>query len=182
MSAEKTLVFKPESNALIAGLHDVRAQLMHILNALSPQQYTHAIPGHSSIGAHCRHSIEFMQALQNGGDEVNYDNRQRNLEVETSIEIAKKSLEEVVTHIGHMLDKQCIAHPVSMVEKLSTAYDSTPVPSTLGREIAYVVQHGVHHIFMIKTLAQMQGIELDGNLGVAPATLAYQGKQCAHSA
>lgn len=180
MSAElKTTNLDPSALALMNGLNDVRAQLSGIINTVSDCEYTHIIKGQSSIGGHARHIIEFMQSLEKQPDVTDYDSRERDVAIEEAKAVAIKALNNITDTLITRLENERIDHPMAMVEKLSCAMESEPIPSTLGREIAYVIQHGVHHIFIIKTLAQMQDITLASNIGVAPATLAYQEQQSA---
>lgn len=165
--------YMPDS-ALLEGLNFVSAQLLYILDSLSAEDYTKSSPERSSFGAHVRHIIEFMQAAQFNERVVDYDGRKRNAEIEQSIDAARGAINDVISSLSDRLSKYGAAYSVSMIEKLSENHKSIPVPSTLGREIAYAVQHGIHHVFIIKTVAEMHGINLDKEIGVAPATMEYE--------
>jgi hypothetical protein len=47
------------------------------------------------------------------------------------------------------------------------------VPSTLGRELAFLASHAVHHFALLKAHCLQQGIPLGEDFGKAPATVAH---------
>ena len=77
--------------------------LFNLLSNLDNQQYNSTIKylGNSSIGAHTRHIIELLQCAVVGYDNgfVDYENRKRNLELETNIDSAKLQLKVLLTQI-----------------------------------------------------------------------------------
>ena len=51
--------------------------------------------------------------------------------------------------------------------------ESTVIPTTEIRELVFVGSHAVHHYALISIIAQLQGIETEENLGIAPATASF---------
>ncbi|MFK7840418.1 MAG: DinB family protein [Bdellovibrionales bacterium] len=174
MTVQETTNIHDASTALSQGLLHVCDQLEQVLDCLSDSDYKTVQDDKSSIGAHVRHVIEFMQAILQNTNIINYDARKRNLDIETSIEVARTELVSVIEALQSKLDSEGADASIYMIEQLSNGGPSVPVPSTLGREIAYAIQHGIHHIFIIKTQAEIYGISFDKKIGVAPATVTYQ--------
>jgi len=174
MTISQTTAIHKLDDALLEGLYHVQSQLSQILDRLSQEDYSISKNERSSIGGHTRHIIEFMQALTDKQDIANYDARKRNLQLESSKEHAQAALKIVIEDIHAVLKKDGADKPVHMVEQLSNTGVSLPILSTLGREIAYTIQHGIHHIYIIKTQAEVYGVALDHDIGVAPATVTYQ--------
>ena len=164
---------------LISGLRNIESQLSQILDGVSEEVYTLPIANGSSIGAHVRHVIEFVQILADTESLVDYDNRARNPQIEESPKIAKEAISKAVTVILEKIAKFGPDHLIKTTENLSVECGSVSTLSSLGREITYVIQHGVHHIYIIKTMAEMHDVTLDKDIGVAAATLKHQQSQCA---
>ena len=47
-------------------------------------------------------------------------------------------------------------------------------PSSVGRELQFLVSHTVHHYALIRLLLEDHGIYAGEEFGVAPSTLAHQ--------
>ena len=60
------------------------------------------------------------------------------------------------------------------------AYDWTA--STVGRELAYLLSHTIHHYALIRLLAYDHGVRLDAEFGVAPSTLKHRDQDAARCA
>ena len=65
---------------------------------------------------------------------------------------------------------------------LDCTEDEAPrwAPSSVARELQFLVSHTVHHYAVIAAMLRPQGIEPGVDFGVAPSTLKYeQGAPCA---
>ena len=60
--------------------------------------------------------------------------------------------------------------PVCVASMLTTAGDSVTGWSTLGRELAFVNSHTVHHEAMIAVLLSLAARDVPDRLGLAPTT------------
>ncbi len=57
---------------------------------------------------------------------------------------------------------------------------SIAVPTSLGRELAFVMSHTIHHNALIGVIAKLLGIDVPERFGYAPSTLAYlETRRCA---
>jgi uncharacterized damage-inducible protein DinB len=154
----------------------VLRELAEFVASLSDAQYTGPTNGSqsSSIGSHVRHSLDHVTALLAGanGGAVDYDQRRRGTDVETSRRKAFDRIAELeaeLTCIGEdALDKPLV------VVGLMTA-DGPPIRtrSSIARELLFVLSHTIHHNAMIATAAKKLGASVPPRFGYAPATIAF---------
>jgi hypothetical protein len=158
-------------------VYHVFLQLSDSLDQLDETQYNFPCGNLSgnTIGQHVRHIIEMFQCLEKGyqSGEVDYENRIRDKRIETDKKFAA----------GLMLD---IIQQISKENKplfLLTYYDNlrtTPekIGSNYFREIAYNLEHTIHHMALIRIgLRELGDIPVDDSYGVASSTLKYR-QQC----
>jgi uncharacterized damage-inducible protein DinB len=131
----------------------------------------------ASMGSQFRHILDHYQAFLNGleSGRIDYDHRERARSIETEIEAARARAERICSELERMADDR-LDDP-SMVNACTAGPpDRTPVwtPSTVRRELAFLLSHTVHHYALINLLARAAGVELPGSFGVAPSTLAYR--------
>jgi hypothetical protein len=161
---------------LIEALLATLAQLDELLETLSDDQYVRAaLPGLSSgIGPHVRHCLDHVSALAQGlrGGSIDYEQRERGTLVETDRTVARATLQNLCAELkaqGHFSPSR----PTDVAVRLSADAQPLRVGSTLGRELAFVQSHTIHHSAMIAALALAQGVRPAERFGYAPATLSY---------
>lgn len=132
----------------------------------------------SSIGQHIRHALEFYVCLVKGIENgiVNYDKRQREIELEQSTAKAKT----IILFLEHELNN--IESNIKLEIKANyTAFceENICMSSSLYRELGFCLEHSIHHLAIVKTGLQELGCLnlIDKNFGIAPSTLRHQ-KQC----
>lgn len=152
-------------------------ELITLADKLNPSQYTQALSylSGSSIGQHFRHIIEIYQSLIYGlkHDEINYDERARNSQLETDLELAKTSLGEIILNLNQINGNKI------MTLKGDYACDKSAeinVITSLYREMAYNLEHAIHHQALIRVGLKSLNLEnlIDHTFGVAPSTLRYR--------
>ena len=78
-------------------------ELQHLLNQISEDDYSKPIEylSNASIGEHTRHIIELFQCAINSYEvgELNYDNRSRNLLIQTNPSFAIEKIDEICNTI-----------------------------------------------------------------------------------
>ena len=147
-----------------------------LVGRLSAEEYveTHALVHGSSIGQHIRHILEFYQQLIVGLDnsEICYDHREREMQIETSIPFTVDRINEIIEHLGKIsfdagIDlKACYTQEdEAVVEVLKTS---------VKRELAYALDHTVHHLAIIKVMLNLGGISTDESFGVAASTIRHK--------
>ncbi len=135
--------------------------------------------GESTIGMHFRHVLDHYQAflagVAHGGAKIDYDARERDHAVESSVATARSRAEALVSQLEALAPGRLDA-PVTV--NASTSSDPACAPewtsTTARRELAFLVSHTVHHYALISHLARTFDVRLPEAFGVAPSTLAYR--------
>jgi hypothetical protein len=156
----------------------VLQQLSSLIQSLKPAEYAQPLPvfNGSSIGGHTRHVIEFYDCLLKGSDTgiVNYDARQRDLEIQKNRDYAL----EVIKNLRHTIQKSTYSAKELYLE--STFGDTKmSMPTCFEREEVYLIEHAIHHFALIRigvgSIAPQVHIAPD--FGIAFSTLEYRNKQ-----
>ena len=147
------------------------------LASVSEQQYTQVISPYfmSSAGAHMRHILDHYQAIINGLSEglIDYDKRSRGGVIESSPKAAQALIVEISAFL-QALSPQQLQQTIKLSTEISVIDKQVAVvETTLAREIIFTGSHSVHHLATIKHIAQAQEIEVEGGLGIAPATATF---------
>jgi len=130
------------------------------------------------IGQHLRHGLDHVRAILSGLDAgvIDYDHRERGVPVETDAGAAREAIDETLARLAE-LDEAAIARPVHVRVMLTSSGDTTDLPTTVGRELAFAAHHQTHHHAMIATIARSHGAEVPAGFGVAPSTLNFEGSK-----
>jgi uncharacterized damage-inducible protein DinB len=141
----------------------------------------------SPPGAHFRHVFDHYQAFLDGrsGGRINYDDRTRDVRLEQEADAATAKATALVDLIA-AIDAKHLADPLQVSANVVMGGRSVVdwTPSTVQRELMYLLSHTVHHYAIIRLLASSAGVELHRDFGVAPSTLAHRSllETCAPSA
>jgi hypothetical protein len=153
-------------------------QLTDLLGHLSDEQYSQTLDIFSgaSVGKHYRHIIEFFQCvtLANETDTICYDNRLRDVHIETNREFAKELLGDLQIALNEIDNEKSLA----LVGDLGSGEDSSNsvMLTSLFREFHYAVEHAIHHMAIVKMGVRQAytNVTIPNEFGVAPSTLRYQ--------
>jgi uncharacterized damage-inducible protein DinB len=147
--------------------------LLDSLVAIGPSQYVaRPVPGVSgSIGEHVRHTLDHIAALfkADGFEPLSYDHRQRGTAVESDLHAAVEQIFQLMA-LAERHSKRSLDEQLQVTARLSAEGDEVTSWSTLGRELAFVVSHTVHHQAQIALLMAVQGIHVPRRFGYAPST------------
>ena len=159
---------------------EVLNQLTTLVNQFSDEEYREKseLMSGSTIGQHVRHIIEFYHCLFDSydGAEVCYDNRKRDLSIESSPILVDKLVQNILTNILERKDKP--------MRHLATVGVDNPkmllTNTSWERELFYALEHAIHHMAILKIVVKVQysKVVLEDCFGVASSTLRYQ-QQCA---
>lgn len=157
-------------------------QIRDLLSSISEENYTAKpdILSGASIGQHTRHILEFYLLLVSGSfsGTISYDKRERDIMIENSLEFAKQTIDRLIKGVD-TLDTNL---PVKL-EADYTAGGNTQnlINSSVGRELAYCIEHSIHHQALIKAglISLGLGNVTDEHFGVAYSTIRYRKDQCA---
>lgn len=159
---------------------DLLNSIDETINKLNDRQYTESmeILSDATIGQHVRHMLEFYEAIENAikSTEVNYDARKRSLDLETSVKRASDTIQGFKKNmLNYSEDKK-----IEMKGNYSiNDIDASTISTSLSRELAYTMDHSIHHLAIIKNALILQGVKIDKNFGVAPSTIRYRNELCA---
>jgi hypothetical protein len=143
--------------------------LSELLKRITPAQYSNPCTSLSgaSVGQHTRHIIELFACLVNQYESaiINYDLRERNLQMETDPAFANEQINILIKRIG-LPDKELVL--TGELGNFKTNYQ---------RELLYNLEHCIHHQALIKVaLLENGGIIIPDHFGVAPSTLRHREK------
>ncbi|MFC0771958.1 hypothetical protein [Terrimonas alba] len=159
-------------------IQNVFVQLSESLHQLSDAEYSQPskILFNASIGQHVRHIIELFLCLEKGYETgvVNYEKRKRDYQIETNKGIAAELLKDIY----HRIDRPNI-DLVMEAEDYEDSETVIAIPSNYYREIAYNLEHTIHHMALIRVgINEVSAIQLPQDFGVAYSTIKFR-KQCA---
>ena len=159
-------------------IQHVFIQLNDVIGRLTDEEYSKPskILFHATIGQHVRHIIELFQCLANGYSEgiVNYERRKRDYRIETDRLFAAQQIREIYKNLERP-NKEMILE----AEDYGDSLETVSVPSNYYREIAYNLEHAIHHMALIRVgVNEISDVELSEDFGVAYSTLKYR-QQCA---
>lgn len=171
--------------SVIRGNLEAVEQGLRLVSSLTNEQYIRVIPPvKSSIAEHIRHILDmYFAIIRRDGDTIDYDVRRRGHIVESNNEQARIELREVrdwlalfdlgMENLGRNCERYNNPRLNIKTEVTLEETESTIIPTTEIRELAFVGSHAVHHYALINIIAHLQGIETEKNLGVAPATASF---------
>ncbi len=162
-------------------------QGISLLRTLGDEHYCRARPPlyESNVGAHFRHVYDHFEQLLAGieGGAVDYDLRQREprMAVDRSLAIARlESLISALERLGHLAPSAPLG--VRLNSSASSRDEDIEAPSTVARELQFLVSHTVHHYALIAFILRSEGLEVPHGFGVSPSTLEYLDGQARHAA
>ncbi|MBY0478772.1 MAG: DinB family protein [Chitinophagaceae bacterium] len=149
-------------------------QLTNVLDQLNDEEYTTVSANLSgaTIGQHMRHVVEMYQCLLSGyqAGVVCYDQRKRDIAIETSKEFARNLLQQLTDSID--LENKDLLLISYFGDEASVQID---LPTNYYRELMYNLEHSVHHMALMKVgLKEFSIAEVSENFGVASSTIQYK--------
>ncbi|MDQ7732172.1 hypothetical protein QT231_05645 [Halomonas sp. SpR1] len=182
------------SASLIPPLIDENVQTLNQLNQLlgsvSTQDYQRPLGAKATqtLGKHVRHIIEHYQTLLDACAEssnpitFDYEQRQREMALETQPSGARNRVEALQAGLNALAtlpyDRPLtLSYPVEIGVEIAVGTgeinDALPLPTSLGRELAFLTSHSIHHMALLSLLCEQLGIVLPTHFGVHPSTLRY---------
>ena len=144
--------------------------------SLPPNVPPNVPPFSGPVGAHLRHVVEHYEALVKGLSfgVVDYDGRPRDRQLETCPTLARDRLLGLRQVLGQwspdMLDR-----PVQVLGQGGITGDfDFCVTSSVGRELAFLASHAVHHFALLAEHLQGHGVAVPAHFGKAPGTVANE--------
>ncbi|MBS3804981.1 MAG: DinB family protein [Oleiphilaceae bacterium] len=162
---------------LVAENLEAIAQLSALLLRLPDPLYRQCfgVKKQHVIGKHVRHIIDhytaFLTAIfEQPQKPLNYENRQRAISLETDAQTAHRRLLALSESVSQLSP---VDGSTSLTMKHATGETVNHLPTSIGRELAFLASHTIHHMAIIGMLAEQSGIEVDAAFGVHPSTLRH---------
>ncbi len=124
-------------------------QLLQVLGQINASDYKKELSvfENVTIGQHVRHILEFYQCLLSLAKDncVDYDKRKRDLEIEQNLNYAVHQCQNII----EILEKHTTNNIIEVNIDLPNN-QQFKVESTFERELAYLLEHTIHHFAIIK--------------------------------
>lgn len=160
------------------GTQHIVTQITNLLDCVDTKAYKQPLNifKGSTLGQHFRHILDFYQCLLNGLDQslVDYSSRQRDPKAEIDPGYARQAFMNLAVSVDQLPESQTV---MVRTDFFNDEKNRRPiVQSSIGRELMFAYDHAVHHLAMIKIGIGVAcpDLELDENLGMAPATVKYR--------
>ncbi|MEO1511363.1 MAG: DinB family protein [Planctomycetota bacterium] len=157
----------------------VLLQAASLLDSLSDDQYaaSHERAKGASIGQHLRHALDHFRVLLERGpaatgddaEPVCYDRRERGTAIESDRAAAGRLIAELRDQLAQC-EEVDLNWPVSVSVMIDAEGNEIAIESGMLRELAFVTHHAIHHLAMIRPLAEDLGVGLTDGFGRAPST------------
>lgn len=162
-------------------LQDSATELLHqlkqIVQKCDDKDFDKALPelSNSTFGQHVRHTLEFFLCLFDASNEgvINYDNRKHDQFIETDRNLAIS----VIESIQKFLSSNKEDFPISFEANYTLEEGAIQkMSSSFYRELAYNIEHAIHHMALLKVAVNqtLSYIDLPKGFGVATSTIRYQ--------
>jgi uncharacterized damage-inducible protein DinB len=170
---------RPET---VAPLTQLLRQLADVVERLDDVRYTQKPVGviESSVGGHVRHCLDHVRSLLSAVEtgHLDYDRRERDTPVETAPGCALAAIADMTSGLD-ALPAGAIARRLTVSVSMSAGAPPVAVASSVGRELAYVLSHTIHHNAIVNAMVRTLGGWVPERFGYAPATIAsMEGRTC----
>ena len=131
-----------------------------------------------SVGKHVRHVLEHYQTLLAGlkdsvkKNTIDYEQRDRQAALEEDTSVAAQAVDKLRNEL-QALANQPVDIPIVVNYSVDPSGNNLILPSSLGRELAFLMSHTVHHMALIRLLCESMNIALSSDFGVHPSTRRY---------
>lgn len=160
--------------SLFSSIKEAFTQLNVALESIDEQEYTSpsALLSNATIGQHTRHIIELYQCLLIGYESglVCYDHRNRDIAIETNKVLAQRLMVEIPQQ-AELPNKEMQLKAVYG----DTTAEELNVNTNYYRELAYNLEHTIHHMALIKVgLKEINRSPVTDTFGVASSTTRHR--------
>jgi uncharacterized damage-inducible protein DinB len=162
-------------------------QGLDLLGRIDDDAYQHTSPPlyESNVGAHFRHILDHYARLAGDGDtgHIDYDRRSRHTPMESDRSLAIASLKDTIDLLSGLAGTA----PATALRVHSRTSAHTPdaqvdTPSTLARELLFLISHTVHHYALIAFILRSQEVQVPVAFGLSPSTLEFLEAPTQHAA
>ena len=151
-------------------------ELSEVVQRLSNSQYSQKPVGvvESCVGGHVRHCLDHVSALLAAIEigQIDYEHRQRGTVIEKSRIAACEAIDDLVGRL-HSIRDDDLDQMIYMRALMSALEPAITVRTSVGRELAYVLAHTIHHNALIGAMVKTLGGWLPERFGYAPSTVRH---------
>lgn len=142
-----------------------------VIDETSDETYTARSEKAGSIGAHFRHNLDFVNNFLRGieSGQIDYNNRERDLRIETDREYARARTAEVIEKLSNLSPETLASGILVQSEVDENAFH----PSSVTRELEFLHSHTIHHYAIVAEKLRAAAVDVDFEFGVAPSTLKF---------
>jgi uncharacterized damage-inducible protein DinB len=163
----------PSSASEVDALRRLLDELQTLLLGVGPDLYcaTFASDVSGTIGEHVRHCLDHVSALLTAdrSGPLSYDRRHRGTPVERDPAEAVLRIEQLETALVAW-SRRSLDEPLLVATMTSPSGETVTGWSTLSRELAFVVNHTIHHHAIIGVLLAVHGHAVPARFGHSPST------------
>ena len=164
---------------MLAPLVELLSQLGQVIERLDDAQYGRKPVGviESSVGGHVRHCLDHVRSLLGAIEtgHLDYDRHERGTAVESSRALAVEEIESLAGALAGLGD-EVLGRWLAVSVTMASGDEPTDVPSSVGRELAYVLSHTIHHNALVNAMVRTLGGWLPERFGYAPSTVKHMEK------
>jgi uncharacterized damage-inducible protein DinB len=149
-------------------------EIATLIESLGDEQYVDRRPAFgATLGGHVRHTLDHVEAFLRGlaSGQVEYDRRERGTAVESSRTAALELIESLSWRLLHVRTR--LGDPIG-VTLVDPAAGEVRLMSTVGRELASLESHTVHHQALMAAIARSIGAAAPEDFGVAHSTRVHR--------
>jgi len=152
-------------------------QIRLLVEQLRPAEYNSSLEllSGNTIGKHVRHVLEFFDLLTANpkSDVLNYDSREHDELLESDRDICLSKINSIIDNVKSVADDRNLTLQVSYALKKERPVH---VKTTLNRELAYNIEHAIHHMAIMKiaVITVFPHVKLPDNFGIAYSTIRYE--------
>ena len=160
------------------GVKQITHEMIQLLERMDPRMYRQPIDlfDGSTLGKHFRHIFDFYRCLNQGIDKqiIDYSQRQRDPQIEVDPKVAAAHFRAIIEPLDQCINEESVA--VLSDFSINTQEAREAYQSTFGRELAFIHDHAVHHLAIIKMGIKLLDpqLVLGEHFGIAPSTVKFQ--------
>ena len=166
---------------LTVAARDLLGQLERMIDQLSEEDFRTPVEilSNSSIGQHTRHTLEFFICLMDASNDgvINYDKRKHDKFIQEDKQLAMSVIKSISDFLSNVSDNTNLSLEIEY-GTCDEDVELNVVPTNYDRELAYNIEHAVHHMALMKVgiISQFDYVTLPPHFGVASSTVRYHSK------
>jgi hypothetical protein len=163
------------AQSALRGCLDACDRCERIIDAITPEIYSGALPGRHPVGSHLRHTLEHFQCFLAGLETgiVDYDARPRDEDLERNIDRFRAILDAVRSQLAS-LDAELLSRPIRVMQIASLHAEPGKFESNVARELVFLSSHTIHHLALVVHLCREHDVELPEDISLAFSTAAHR--------